>query len=430
MEEINLKEIQKNQPILNIGTLGHVSHGKSTIVKSLSGKRPQQFSSEQIRNITIQLGYANVKIWKCQCEAPECYQPTSWKTREKFCKKCNTDMELELHFSFVDSPGHQSYMSTMLNGTAVMDSALIVIAGNEPIPQPQTKEHIIAAELSELSNSVVCLNKCDLMPYTDVLKSYRKGKEFLKGTSFEDGEIIPVCANFGVNLDLLCQKICENIKVPERDFKSQPRMIVIRSFDVNKGGDPIQEMKGGVAGGSLLRGILNVGDRIEIRPGLIYTAENEDGEEEFVYKPLFTTVTSLYSEQQSLDLAIPGGLIGVGTLLDPCFTRSNNLVGQILGNDLPDVYIELKVKYTLIREFMGNGKKTFTKDEKILVNIHSSEIESTVMKVMKGKTIIIQLTQPVCVEMDEKLSISKSVNGRWRLGGFGIIEKGRPIKKL
>lgn len=430
MEEINLKEIQKNQPIINIGTLGHVSHGKSTIVRSLSGKRPQQFSAEQIRNITIQLGYANVKIWKCECEAPSCYQPTSWKVREKKCKQCKTDMELELHFSFVDSPGHQSYMSTMLSGTAVMDSALIVIAGNEQIPQPQTKEHIIAAELSELTNSVVCLNKCDLMPYTDVIKSYQKGKEFLEGTSFENSEIIPVCANFGVNMDLLCQKICENIKVPERDLVSSPRMIVIRSFDVNKGGDPIKDMKGGIGGGSILRGILRVGDRIEIRPGLIYTAENEEGVEEFVYKPLFTTITSLYSEQQALEMAIPGGLIGVGTLLDPCFTRSNNLVGQILGNDLPEVYIELKVKFQLIREFMGKGKKTFTKGEKILVSIHSSEIEAKVMKVMKGKSIIIELTQPVCVEINEKLSISKSVNNRWRLSGFGVIEKGKPIKKL
>ena len=421
---ISLKEIQKNQPILNIGTLGHVSHGKSTIVREMSGKRPQQFSAEQVRNITIQLGYANVKIWKCDtCPSPTCYTYSSWKSTSKKCKLCKKEMELALHFSLIDAPGHEAYMSTMLNGTAAMDTSIIVIAANENIPQPQTKEHIIAAELSELSNSIVCLNKCDLVMYNEAKDAYNSTKTFLKGTSYEDSVILPICANFGMNLDLLCQAICERIAIPTRNFDAPPRMVVIRSFDVNKGGDDINLMKGGVAGGTLTQGVLRVGDRIEIRPGLIY-----GDDEQFTYQPLFTTVGSLYSEQQSLDFAITGGLIGVGTMLDPCFMRSNNLVGQMLGVDLPEVYIELRLKYKLIKEFTSRKQKDFKKDEKILVNIHSSEIEATVIKTEK-KRVVVRLSKPVCVEMKSKVSISKRVNGRWRLSGFATIGKGREINK-
>lgn len=429
IDEIDLNEVQKLQPIMNIGTLGHVSHGKSTIVKETSGKKPQQFSAEQVRNITMKLGYANCKIF--HCSACDIYKCLPGKTMTYTCEKCNTsDTTLRLHFSYVDNPGHESYMSTMLNGTAVMDAALVVIASNEQIPQPQTKEHLLAAELMNLQHAVIALNKLDLIGKVDAKAAYQTTKQFLKGTKFEGKPVIPVCANHGINLDILARHLCE-FPIPQKNLTAPPKMIVIRSFDVSKSGVPAKEVKGGVAGGSILCGILRVGQQIEVRPGLVYQMENAEGEKEFCYQPLLTTVTSLFSEQTSLSYAIPGGLIGVGTKLDPALTKQNNLVGQMIGLDLPPVYDELMLDFKLIREF--TGKTPFKKGESVLVSIQSCEITATVAIIKKGDKIIVTLNKPLCVDADSglcKASLSKLVNQHWRLCGYANIIRGKPISSL
>ena len=113
MNTIKLSEVIKRQPIINIGTIGHVSHGKSTVVFALTGKKTQEHSAEQVRNITINLGYANTKIW---------YN----KDSDEF-KTTNSDIELDdswqllQHFSFVDCPGHNAYLSTMISGAGAMN---------------------------------------------------------------------------------------------------------------------------------------------------------------------------------------------------------------------------------------------------------------------------------------------------------------------
>jgi translation initiation factor 2 subunit 3 len=425
---VDLDEIQKLQPILNIGTIGHVSNGKSTIVKQTSGKRPQQFAEEQIRNITIQLGYANVKIYKCEkCENHECVPS---ETKLKNCDKCKIGMKLIRHFSWVDCPGHQSYMSTMVNGAAVMDAALIVIAADEHIPQPQTAEHLVAVELMELKHGVVALNKLDLITKDQAKEAYKTTLAFLKDTSFENSAVIPVCANYGFNINLIAKAICETIPIPVKNYNLSPRMIVIRSFDVSKSGESAVSVKGGVAGGSIMQGIMRVGQKIEIRPGLIYQRPNaETGETEFLYKPLQTTIVSLLSEKTSLQMAIPGGLIGVGTKLDPALTKQNRLVGQVIGLDLPDVYDELKLKYKLIMTFQCD--KPFTKGEQLLLNVQSCEISGSIIMVSsKSKYIIVKLSKPVCVDLNDKVSISKNVNQDWRLAGYGKIERGKPVIRL
>jgi translation initiation factor 2 subunit 3 len=425
--EFDLSEIQKLQPIMNIGTIGHVSHGKSTIVKQTSGKTPQQFSAEQVRNITIQLGYANVKIY--QCILCDLYQTQPGSVMTFNCKKCNGNTELRLHFSYVDSPGHQSYMSTMLNGTAVMDGILLVIGSNESIPQPQTAEHLIAAELMDISHGIVVLNKLDLMLKSDAKDAYIKTKEFIKGTKFENSPVVPLCANYGINLDILAKTICQNFPVPQKNLEIPPRMIIIRSFDISKAGAHAYEVKGGVAGGSLLQGVLRVGQQVEIRPGLIFQQLNaETGLNEFVYKPVKTIVTSLLSEKTPLQFAIPGGLIGVGTKLDPALTKQNRLVGQIIGLQLPEVFDELKLKYQLIDKF--KTKQPFKVGDHILLNVHSCEIPSNVAIIRKNNVIIVVLTKPVCIDVNEKVSISKVVDGTWRLCGFAIVNQGKPLKQL
>lgn len=98
-----------------------------------------RFKNELERNITIKLGYANAKIYKCpSCERPSCYRAYgSGKEDAPPCPECATPMDLIRHVSFVDCPGHDILMATMLNGAAVMDGALLLIAANESCPQPQ-----------------------------------------------------------------------------------------------------------------------------------------------------------------------------------------------------------------------------------------------------------------------------------------------------
>lgn len=125
----------------------------------------------------------------------------------------------------------------------------------------------------------------------------------------------------------MLQYICDYIPIPKRDLKSAPQMIVIRSFDVNKPGTKIDDLKGGIAGGSILKGVLKIGDEIEIRPGIVQKGPNNKNE----CKPIRTFVVSLNAEKNQLLYAIPGGLIGLGTLMDSSLTKADQLVGNIIG---------------------------------------------------------------------------------------------------
>lgn len=128
-------------------------------------------------------------------------------------------------------------------------------------------------------------------------------------------------------------------------------MIVIRSFDVNKPGSGIKDLKGGIAGGSILQGVLKVGDDIEVRPGIVEVFSNGT----MSCKPIKTRVTSLFTEKNDLLYAIPGGLIAVGTLMDPSYTIADSLVGNIVGHpgSLPEIYCELKINYYLLKRLVG-----------------------------------------------------------------------------
>ena len=129
------------QATVKIGTIGHVAHGKSTVVKALSTVRTVRFKSELERNITIKLGYANAKIYCAVSKSiprPDCYKSFGSQTPDDYVDpKTKIRYHLKRHVSFVDCPGHDILMATMLNGAAVMDAALLLVAGNEPCPQPQ-----------------------------------------------------------------------------------------------------------------------------------------------------------------------------------------------------------------------------------------------------------------------------------------------------
>lgn len=186
------------QATINIGTIGHVAHGKSTVVRALSGVQTVRFKNEKERNITIKLGYANAKLYKCsnaECPTPECYASYgSDQIENPLCKRenCGGTMDLQRHVSFVDCPGHDILMATMLNGAAVMDAALLLVAGNESCPQPQTSEHLAAVEIMKLRHILVLQNKVELIKPEICHQQQEQIKEFVKGTAADRAPVIPV----------------------------------------------------------------------------------------------------------------------------------------------------------------------------------------------------------------------------------------------
>jgi len=429
-------EVISRQATINIGTIGHVAHGKSTVVKALSGVHTVRFKNELERNITIKLGYANAKIYKSddpKCQRPICYTSAS-STKEDIFTMNGFKYNLVRHVSFVDCPGHDILMATMLNGAAVMDAALLLIAGNESCPQPQTSEHLAAIEIMKLKHILILQNKIDLIKEEQAMEQNEQILKFIEGTVAEGAPVIPISAQLKYNIEVVCEYIVKKIPVPIRDFTSEPRLIIIRSFDVNKPGSEVEDLKGGVAGGSILRGVLKLGQEIEIRPGLV----SKDGEGKLTCKPIYSRILSLFAEQNDLSYAVPGGLIGVGTKVDPTLCRADRMVGQVLGavGHLPNIYTELEISFYLLRRLLGvrtegdkKGAKVqkLTKGEVLMVNIGSLSTGGRVIAV-KADLAKIGLTTPVCTEVGEKIALSRRIDKHWRLIGWGQIRRGIAVK--
>ncbi|KAL5107655.1 Eukaryotic translation initiation factor 2 subunit 3 [Taenia crassiceps] len=433
-------EVISRQATMNIGTIGHVAHGKTTVVRAISTVHTIRHKNELIRNITIKLGYANAKIYKCDssdCPPPGCYHSFGSASPDVIdCPRenCGGKLRLMRHISFVDCPGHDILMATMLNGAAVMDAAILLIASNEPCPQPQTSEHLAAVEIMHLDTILILQNKIDLVKEAAARDQYDQIVNFIKGTVAESAPIIPISAQLKYNIDVVCDYIVNSIPIPVRDFTSDPRLIVIRSFDVNKPGCEVDQLRGGVAGGSVLRGVLKVGQEIEIRPGLV-SQKDESGQ--VSCRPIRSCILSLLAEQNDLAYAVPGGLIGVGTKIDPQLCRADRLVGHVLGTvgTLPDIYVELEISFYLLRRLLGvrtegdrKGAKVqkLAKREMLMVNIGSLSSGGHVVAV-KGDLAKIALNTPVCTEVNEKVALSRRVEKHWRLIGWGKIRRGLTI---
>ncbi|KAG4305671.1 hypothetical protein PORY_001227 [Pneumocystis oryctolagi] len=434
-------DIINRQATINIGTIGHVAHGKSTVVKAISGVLTVRYKNELERNITIKLGYANAKIYKCSnelCPRPGCYRSYGSEIKENvICQRpgCGSKMDLVRHVSFVDCPGHDILMATMLNGAAVMDAALLLIAGNESCPQPQTSEHLAAIEIMKLEHIIILQNKVDLMRKEAAEEHYKSILKFIKGTIADSAPVVPISAQLKYNIDAILEYIVKCIPVPVRNYSSDPRLIVIRSFDVNKPGAEVDDLKGGVAGGGILTGILRVGDEIEIRPGIV----TKDSEGKFHCKPILSRIVSLFAEHNDLKFAVPGGLIGVGTHVDPTLCRGDRLVGQVLGlkGRLPSVFVAIEINYFLLRRLLGvktvDKKQAkvqkLTKNEVLMVNIGSTSTGGRVVSV-KADLAKLVLTSPACTEVNEKVALSRRIEKHWRLIGWGKIQNGQILEDL
>ena len=405
------------QPEVNIGTIGHVDHGKTTLVQALTGTWASRHSEELKRGITIKLGYANMPIYKC----PKCPSPKSY-TIKPYCEACNSEAEFVRAVSFVDAPGHEALMATMLSGAAIMDGAILVIAADEFCPQPQTREHLAAAEVSGIKKIIVVQNKIDIVDQKRALESYKEIKNFVKGTVAENAPIIPVSAQRGINIDILLEAMQTIIPTPKRDPSLPPIMYIIRSFDVNKPGTTIEDLEGGIIGGTIAQGKFAVGEEIEIRPGIMAEREGKT-----VYDPLISEIVSLHSGEQSVEEATCGGLVGVGTLLDPSYSKADGLTGSIAGKTgmLPPTLTELTLETFVLERAVGTKEllkvEKINPDETLLLHIGSAVNVGKVFGI-KQNTIKVKLTRPICALPGSRVAISRKITARWRLIGYGLIK--------
>jgi translation initiation factor 2 subunit 3 len=402
------------QPVINLGMIGHVDHGKTTLLERLSGKWGDTHSEEMKRGITIRLGYADVIFRKCgKCKL--------FTIKDK-CPECEKETEILRKISFVDAPGHESLMATMLAGATIMDGAILLISANEECPQPQTREHIMALEIMGIDNIVIVQNKIDLVGEKQAVKNYDEIKKFIKTTKYKNTPIIPISAQHNVGISVLIDAIENTIKTPKRDLKKDPLMLVARSFDVNKPGVKIEKIQGGVLGGALKQGILKEGEEIEIKPGYEVAEKNKK-----VWIPLKTKIVGLRSGGGALKEVNPGGSIGVLTSLDPAVVFSDKLTGSVVGlsGKLPPVWNELKLEVNLLDRVVGSKKDLNVEpvklNEALMLNVNSAATVGVVFELKKDH-IKCKLKLPVCAEVGSRITMSRMIGNRFRLIGYGIIK--------
>lgn len=401
------------QPSVNIGTSGHVDHGKTTLVEAITGVWTSAHSEELRRGITIKIGYADAAFYKC----PVCPPPVCYSTQPQ-CINCGGKSELLRVVSFVDSPGHESLMANMLSGAALMDGAILVMAANEKVPQPQTREHLLALSVLGIQQIVLVQNKADLAQYEEALDNYKQIKEFVSGSIAEKAPIIPVSAQHKLNIDVLIEAIEKTIKTPKRIKNAEPIMHVLRSFDVNKPGTSIKQVKGGIIGGALVQGQLNVSDEIEIHPGVL-------DEKKGKYEPISSEVSTLGTGAGLVKSVRPGGLVAIGTKLDPTFTKSDSLIGSVVGkpgtlpNDVEDITIEVVLFDTAVGTAEMVKVEPLRAKEPIRINIGTAAASGYVTNVRDSK-VEVKLKKPICLMPKSRVAISRRIAERWRLIGSGI----------
>jgi translation initiation factor 2 subunit 3 len=394
------------QAEVNIGLLGHVDHGKTTLTKALSGKWTATHSEELKRGISIRLGYADANSYHCEkCD--------EYAFNEK-CSKCGGKGKLLRRISFLDAPGHETLMTTAISASALFDGALFLVAANEPCPQPQTAEHLLVLNAMGIKKIIVVQTKIDLVKKEKAIEQYNQIRDFLKGSVAENAPIIPVSANHNVNISELVREIEKTIPTPKRDKSAKLRMYVSRSFDINKPGTEIEKLKGGVFGGSIVSGAIKVGDKVELRPGI---SRKEGGKP----VPLKFTVVGLREENDELQEAIPGGLIAVGTNLDPAITKSDSLIGSVISHEgkLPEATNTVKIKYELLKR-TDVENPPLKQNEAIVVNANTTTNVGVVVSLGKGIATV-QLKKLMIIEPGTKTALSRRINQRWRLAAWGEV---------
>jgi selenocysteine-specific elongation factor len=244
-----------------IGTAGHVDHGKSTLVLALTGINPDRLKEEQEREMTIDLGFAWMRLPDGQ------------------------------RVGIVDVPGHIDFIENMLAGVGGIDAAVLVIAADEGV-MPQTREHLAILNLLAVPGGVIALTKSDLVPDPEWLDLVREDiRQAVQGTCLASAPVIPVSARTGHGLDTLQTTLVDVLAaVPPRRDLGRPRLPIDRVFTLAG--------FGAVVTGTLSDGTLEVGQEVAIVPG-------RNGEE------MRARIRGLQSYHEKVEHAWPGSRVAV-----------------------------------------------------------------------------------------------------------------------
>ncbi|MEM5830064.1 MAG: translation initiation factor IF-2 subunit gamma [Candidatus Aenigmatarchaeota archaeon] len=403
----------KELPEINIGLVGHVAHGKTILTKALTGKLTLQHSEELKRGITLKLGYADAKFYKCN----NCDFYFSDINNTKTCPKCfSKDVKFLRAVSFIDAPGHETLMSLVLTASSLMDGAILVIAANEKCPQPQTEEHLKALEIADITNVVIAQTKIDLVrDKQKILENYQQIKKFIENTKIKNAPIIPISAQLNINIEYLIEAIENYIPTPKRNENDKPIMYAIRSFDVNLPGTKIKDLRGAIFGGSVIKGKFRENDEIEIKPAAYHNGK---------FIELTAKIVEIRKSGIKIEEATPGGLIGIQTDLDPSIAKSDSLAGRIIGllNELPKEVNNISFEINYLERIGLEEKDIKIKiNDVILINV-GPQRSVGIVKSIKENFVELQLRYPIVVQKNDRILISKQISGSWRLIGYGIFK--------
>jgi translation initiation factor 2 subunit 3 len=387
----------ERQSNMNIGMLGCVSEGKSTLVLKLTKIKTQKHSNELKKNITIKPGYANLKI----------YRKDNEYTLE------NTE-ECVHHLSFIDCPGHHQLIQTMLGNLDLMSGVIVVVSLENDIScKPKLVQHLLAAKLAKLDNMIILLNKLDLISKDVAIKRKKQLDDLLEKLEIVPKEIIPVCLNKELGINFILNSIMKHFSpnILDNVNHNKSRFYISRSFDINKSNTNILNLNGGIIGGSLTKGKIKVGDVIEIKPGI------QQGNN---YKILKSKVLSLKSDQDNLDYIMPGGLIGIGTEIDPFYCKNDALTGNLVGLEgtLPDVFEIITInlldtKNTLISNWDPKA------NDIINLQISTKLVKGKLLSIKKN-IIICKLNQLVCLDYNTSILLTSN-NSTCDIIGYGVF---------
>lgn len=351
---IYYSQVEKTQPLAVLGMAGSVACGKSTLTKVITGVTTQKHSSELINNASIKLGYTNLKIYH---------------DGEKYVcnpKVINDNYKLVKHLSISDAPGHNSYFASMISGSKFMNLCLFLISGINGI-EPQTHQHIKVLKSLGTKNISMIVTKCDQIKNSlafndiydkviDLLDEYYPCDE---ETDNIEPPIIPISNTNQININDVIDYV---MSIPYPDLNADNRinkkssLVILRTFDVNRPGQPINKLVGATIGGALTQGNLMNNDLICILPGVQLSDKT--------YKPLITKVMTLRSDKDSLEIAIPGGFVAISTTLDPSLSKDDKLVGQVmLGISSKEELYNIKITNNIIINDI-----TYFTNTKIIVN--------------------------------------------------------------
>jgi translation initiation factor 2 subunit 3 len=381
-----------NQPIINIGCLGCVSDGKSTLIDKLTGIKTQKHSQEKVRNITIKQGYGNMKIWKDEND-------NQYHTTNSQYDNLN-NFKLVNHISFIDCPGHNDYIKTLLGATSLMDGVIIVIAVDQPISnKQQLLQHLFITKIHKINKIIICLNKIDLVDKEVVLLRKKELDDLLVKYDITAHIIIPTCFNKMIGINNIINSIMD-IFNPTYFIKNQntnPLFRISRSFDINKPGTDWFNVNGGIIGGALINGTLNINDEIEIRPGII----NKN-----TWTPIKTKIISIKSDTLILDKVLSGGLIGLGTNIDPYYCKNDMLCGNVLGlvDLLPQVYTNININTIIIdNDWLPEVNNL------LHLQIGTSSFDGNIISI-NNNIFNIELFKPVCITDNDNIIICFKIN--------------------